>query len=305
MAETRYSSRIPLLVFLPVLVVIVIWFLPGGHFQYKEQREGEFPLPAATKRVVVRVDKGHVRVMAGGGTEIVRFRARSLRAAGDKEALEVLRAQDLTLNAEFVEASGELVLSTPPFPAGLEVAHEFPTKEGGRVVRKGSRGMREFDVNLEVPSHMPVSVDCGLGNVTIEHLGVPVDVHTGGGTVHLKMVTADTRVRAGQGDVVVDQHRGGLDILTDNGRVLVLMSEVLKPATLRTLAGDVKCTVPRKASFDLDARSLSGGGIVSDFDLPRFPIGKEGRKMQGKVNKGGPLLRAQSDKGTVSVLVGR
>jgi len=304
MTETRHSSRIPLLVFLPVLVILIVWFLPGGHLVYKEQREGEFSLPAAAKRVVVRIQKGNVKV-AVGGTGYVRFRAGTLRVAQDEEALQTLRAQDLTLSARLVEGSGEFVLSTPPFPKGLEVDYKFPTKDAGEIERKGLRGMRQFDVRLEVPSHMPVRVDCDLGNVTVEYLSAPVTVRTGGGTVHLKVITADTSVHTERGDIIVDQHRGGLDTLTLSGKVLVLMSEVLKPVNLRTRNGDVKCTVPKHASFELDARSLRGGGIVSEFTLPRLALGQDGQRIQGKVNGGGPLLHVESSKGTVSVLVKR
>jgi hypothetical protein len=76
---------------------------------------------------------------------------------------------------------------------------------------------------------------------------------------------------------------------------------------LRTLKGDIKCTVPPHASLDLDARSLAGGGIVSDLRLPRVPggPGQAGQRMQGKFNGGGPLLDAESAQGTVSVLVQR
>lgn len=305
MTETKHSSRIPLLVFLPLLVILIVWFLPGGHYVHTEELDGEFALPAGARRVVVRIQKGNVRVAVGGPGHVT-FRARALRVAHDEEAFDVLRAQKLTLVGELVEGSGEFLLSPPPFPEGLEVDYEAPTREGGKIMRKGLRGMRQFDVRLKVPPQMPVRVECSLGgSVTVEYLSAPVAVHTGIGTVHLKVVTADATVRAEQGDVVVDQHRDGLDILTRRGRVLVLMSEVLRPVKLRTLHGDVKCTVPRHAAFELDARSRGGGGIVSDFDLPRFPLGEEGQRMQGKVRGAGPLLHAESGQGTVSVLVER
>ncbi len=304
MTETRHSSRIPLLIFVPVLVVVIVWLLPGSHYRYREQREGGFALPADTKVVAVRIQTGNVRVVVGRPGHVA-FRARTLRAAQDEEALQVLRAQDLTLGRTWDQGKGEFLLSTPPLPAGLEVDHASPTKDGGQKVRKGLRGMREVHVRLEVPPRMPVRIDCDLGNVTIEYLSAPVTVHTDGGTVHLKVVTGDANVRVGRGDVVVDQHRGALDILTRSGRVLVLLSEVPAPARLRTLAGDVKCTVPPDAAFDLDARSLAGGGIVSDFALPRVSLGKEGQQMHGEVRGGGPLLHVESAQGTVSVLVQR
>ena len=83
------------------------------------------------------------------------------------------------------------------------------------------------------------------------------------------------------------------------------MSEVLKPVKLVTLAGDVKCTVAKHAAFELEARSLKGGGVISDFALPRVTLGDEGQGMRGLVNGGGPRLEAESAKGTVSVLVQR
>ncbi|MHC4077620.1 MAG: DUF4097 family beta strand repeat-containing protein [Planctomycetota bacterium] len=304
MTETRHSSRIPLLVFLPVVAILIVWLLPGTHFRFQEQRKGELPLPATVKRIKLRLDKGDVLVV-GGETGHVRFLARTLRVAQDEEAFRRLRAQDLTLQGELVDGSGEFVLFTPPFPAGLEADYKVAEKDGRETVRKGFRGMRQFDVRVEVPAHLPVDVECRLGNVTVERLDSSVAVRTGGGNVRLKAVAANANVRTEHGDVVVDQHRAGLDIWTRSGRVLVLMADVLKPVKLRTLAGDVKCTVPKRAAFDLDARSLRSGGIISDLNLPRFPLGKEGRGMQGQVNGGGPLLDAESGKGMVSVLVQR
>ncbi len=293
MTETRHSSRIPLLVLLPVVLIVIVWLLPGTHFPHQEHRQGEFPLAAATKRIKLRIENGNVQVVVGEAG-FVRFRAKTLRVAQDEEAFQKLRAQDFTLVSEFAEASGELELSTPPFPAGLEA-------EGGR----GFRGMRQFDVHLEVPAHLPVDVECKLGHVSAEHLSSPITIRTGGGNVLLKVVTGKTEIYVEHGDVIIDQHRGDLDVFTRNGKVLVLMSEVLKPVKLVTLAGDVKCTVAKHAAFELEARSLKGGGVISDFALPRVTLGDEGQGMRGLVNGGGPRLEAESAKGTVSVLVQR
>ena len=157
MTETRHSSRIPLLVLLPVALTVIVWALPGKHFPYQEQRRGEFVLPAAAKRVALRLHNGNVLVVVGGSGH-VRFHAKTLRVAQDEEAFVTLRAQDFTLKGELVETSGDYVLSTPPLPESIAV-------EG-----HGSRGMRQFDVRLEVPAELPVVVECELGHITVEYL---------------------------------------------------------------------------------------------------------------------------------------
>ena len=66
MTETRHSSRIPLLMLLPVVSVLIVWLLPGTHHVHQEQRQGEFLLPQAAKLIKLRIDNGNVTVVSGG-----------------------------------------------------------------------------------------------------------------------------------------------------------------------------------------------------------------------------------------------
>ena len=167
MTDARKSSRIPLLILLPVAAILIVWMMPGAHITHQQEVRGEFLVPKSAKSIRIELEMGIVEVVIGEPGK-VSFVGGTLRVAQDEETFQKLMAQDFTLRPHHDAETGAFVLRPPPFPAGLEAEYTEKTKSGEEVVRKGRKGMRQFNVRVTVPSDLALEVKCGSANVSVE-----------------------------------------------------------------------------------------------------------------------------------------
>lgn len=118
------------------------------------------------------------------------------------------------------------------------------------------------------------------------------------------------RIAALDGDLKVNTYKGTVDIEgvrsveleTYKGEVRAAFSSFDRESEFETYKGNISVAMPANARFDLDADIGRRGDLNLGFHLATregHRFGREGYR--GSVNGGGPRLRLQTYKGTLSV----
>ena len=253
-----------------------------GH-RLEERVQGQFPLPDGVTAIRVELVDCDVTFRAGPAGEI-QYSGAILRAADTAAQLVALELVEASLNQHGVEA-GVFVLRGPRVPEGAVPGEN-------RIALK---------IVVRVPADMPVDVEARAGNLAVIDLRASVVLQVEHGLLHLKNVHGDGVLRTGTGDIVVDEHRGGLDAETRSGKVFAWLSEI-ETGDVRLVTGDgpIQVRLPREASFQLDAE-VEMGKAANEYGVPVLQIGEEGAEMAGQVGEGGPSVVLRTAKGHISL----
>ncbi|REJ81116.1 MAG: hypothetical protein DWQ36_07455 [Acidobacteria bacterium] len=146
--------------------------------------------------------------------------------------------------------------------------------EGGRIVLRTGDG----NIELGVLDAAEVSISTGDGNVRLAGL-----------------VADEATVRTGDGNIDIRGIRGAVDAMTGDGN-LSLFFEDFAGASLRTGDGDVDIAARSTLAADI---SLRGEEVALRGDLGSFAGERRERRVEGKLNGGGALLRAATGDGDV------
>lgn len=271
-----------------------------GHRQ-DQPISARIEVPPGTSRVLVDVHRGALTIRAGE-PGVVEFAADARLAADTEEGLNALRAVDL--QPAVAHDEGTLSVRAPRVPEGLDpVAHQLITKT---VVR--------------VPPDVSVEARTNFGAMAgFNHRGSLV-LESGRGAMHLDRCVGDVALRTVDGDVMVEAHRGGLDIEvraasprdrdksaavpSGVGRTMQVFVAELGASGVRlfTEHGGIQAHVPAEASFELDAKTEVGRARNS-FGIEAVPIPgtTHGLSMRGRVGEGGPRVELHAEVGNVSV----
>ena len=119
--------------------------------------------------------------------------------------------------------------------------------------------------------------------------------------LHLKNVRGPGTLRTGNGDVIVDDHRGGLDVETNSGKLFAWVAG-LDPSGVRLISSDgpIQARLPEDASFQLDAE-VAMGKAANEYGVPVLRKGDFGATMKGRVGEGGALVVLRTGQGHISL----
>jgi hypothetical protein len=261
-----------------------------GHYGHRSEETlvGEVELPPGTRLVRIRLPGGPLTVQGGGAPGLVRFRMHVLRAADSAAELAELAAIELRPAVRAVE-SGAVDLGVGQMPAG---------GQWQKLVCK---------TVLELPPGVGVHGSTVLGAVAAIGCDAEVRLETEVGAGRLDRCAADCTLRTGGGDVIVNAHRGGLDLETGAGMMQVWVDR-LGASGLRLInqRGSIQAHVPQDASFSLEASAAIPSLKIADkarnsFGIPLRPAGEHGATMRGVVGSGGPAIYMEAHAGRVSL----
>lgn len=132
--------------------------------------------------------------------------------------------------------------------------------------------------------------------VTVEGQRGPARLEVEDGPVAVTGMRGNLATELDEGLLTIDEHRGALALDVDEGRAEVDVDS-LRDTALATDEGRIELTMPRDAGFMLSTDLDKGAVLEAGVDLAPFRDG-EGN-YSGSVRGGGPLLRVESDEGTV------
>jgi DUF4097 and DUF4098 domain-containing protein YvlB len=143
----------------------------------------------------------------------------------------------------------------------------------------------------------------GSGNVRGRELSGPARVKAGSGDIEIEeMGAGDVDIRTGSGNITVNGINGGFHAEAGSGDIHGKGSPK-NMWTVRTGSGNVTLNVPSGSAFDVDISSSSGsvtvGHPVTTTIQGRVP---ESRKsVVGKVLGGGPVVSVHTGSGDIQV----
>lgn len=151
---------------------------------------------------------------------------------------------------------------------------------------KYPRGLRtggtEVKYWVKVPASVAVKLDNTNGRITLRSLAGPVEASTTNGGVSGKGLTGPVRASTTNGGVDVDLdavHADGVELSTTNGGV-----------TLR---------LPEGAKATISASCVNGGISTSGLSMETTESSR--RRLEGRMNGGGPRVRLETTNGGVRI----
>ncbi len=256
----------------------------SGKFGYRleERVQGEIPLPHGVRGIRVELSDGDVTFVAGEAG-LVAFFGVALKAADSPAQLALLESVGMGLTAAL--ENGVMRLEGPSLPAGA-------VQDECRLALR---------LTVSVPPSVPLEVVARAGNLAAIDLSAPVRLTTRHGMLHPKNLHGPGTLRTGNGDVIVDDHWGGLDVETDSGKLFAWV-QGLDPTGVRLISADgpIQARLPQDASFQLDAE-VAMGKAANEYGVPVLRKGEFGATMKGRVGEGGPPVVLRTGQGHISL----
>ena len=98
-------------------------------------------------------------------------------------------------------------------------------------------------------------------------------------------------VKAGDGDVTLTDVQAQVDVKANDGDIKISFAR--PPAAdcaIESNDGDIRITLPKASNVTLDLKTNEGN---IPLDVSGFEGTRKGNKLSGKLNQGGPAIRAQ------------
>jgi Putative adhesin len=214
----------------------------SGDCSFTEKRNVAAPT-AGVSRFVIIGRAGYLHINGRGGSSEVR--ASGTACASSRE---VLAATKLTLSR-----------------SGSEIRIEAETPDGG-----GLSSSARLDFDVTVPDNIPLRVDDGSGDLTIDTVAT-VDLADGSGDIDIRNVTGDLSVRDGSGDMKIDNVSGDVHITDGSGDIDVNRAGSVEIANDGSGGVDI-----RNVKHDVHIGNKGSGSVkVSDVG-GNFRVGKKG-----------------------------
>lgn len=234
----------------------------------------------------------------------------------------------ITASGDFDNAADLESMIEPRFETGNnELVYKLRS-----LVQNNDRPNIQLQSVIEVPRRMDARINTGGGHIELTDLAGDHQLKTGGGHISLNNITGITTAETAGGNIRASGSKGKVSLVSGGGHMSIFDSEA--EADVRTNGGNIhisKVNGPVKAStnggnisieqpslnalvtastsagnieFYLDpsaALELSLRGRNFDFAAPFGISGASGGSYSGMLNGGGPLIKASTGYGTISI----
>jgi hypothetical protein len=253
-----------------------------GH-RLEERVQGEISLSEDLQGIQLEFFDGDISFQVGE-PGVLSFSGSALMAADSAAQLDLLQQTAVGLTPEGTE-NGIMLLRGPRLPEGVD-------PDQSRVILR---------LVVRVPPHLALDVRARAGNLAAIEMRAPVSLQVQQGMLHLKGVEGNGTLRGGYGDVIVDGHRGGLDVEIRSGKLFAWVLG-LGPSGVRLVTGDgaIQARLPVEASFRLDAETEMGKA-ANEYGVPVVRNSETGATMNGPVGGGGPPVVLRTKQGRISL----
>ncbi|MCA8976267.1 MAG: hypothetical protein KDC98_16220 [Planctomycetes bacterium] len=123
----------------------------------------------------------------------------------------------------------------------------------------GVQGVLAFELGIRLPADIDIDlVVAENGHLTVANRSASSSAVTGRGDLRFIGCHGAIKAKTGRGQIIVDDHRGDLDITAAIGSMQVFVREPGQRIRLDTGDGTVQCYIPPNAGFVVDARAAVG-----------------------------------------------
>ena len=134
--------------------------------------------------------------------------------------------------------------------------------------------------------------------------GASVKLHTVNGGIEVENVRGRAELETTNGGIVARRVAGALNASTTNGGVEAEIDQLsAEGVQMECVNGGLRLKMPKGASADIDARVVNGGISVDGLNIDTQGETSR-RRLQGKLNGGGPKVRIEGTNGGIQ-LAGR
>lgn len=161
-------------------------------------------------------------------------------------------------------------------------------------------GERSVSLKIHLPRQVNAELKTDRGHVTVQQIAGKLDIGSDRCDVDISRLDGELRVHADRGDVKVRDSaiRGGIRVSLDRGSADIALQRLAGDSNLEVSRGDLSVTLPKNASFTLDAERTRRSSFRTDFGvLAQGSFG--GGTIRGEVNGGGPVLRLRGERGEI------
>lgn len=165
----------------------------------------------------------------------------------------------------------------------------------GEVKARTSGGSLKFDYVKG-----PVWGKTSGGSIKLEGCSGDAEVKTSGGSIRIGKVTGEVKAHTSGGSIKVEEVMGTINASTSGGSIRAYISKQPQgDCSLKTSGGSITATLAGDIKVDLDAKT-SGGRVYTDFPVTvKGELSK--RKLQAKINGGGPDLSLRTSGGSIKI----
>jgi hypothetical protein len=253
-------------------------------------------------KLTVNVDRGEIRVGASDQDAVQIGIERKVEHAGASDAARILREEHVV-----VKQDGNKISITAHEPSSLggilrwrqpdlNVRYEITVPRRFEVqLKTGGGGIRVADVQGEV------HVETEGGGLEFEGVGGKVDGKTEGGGIKARGCKGEMRIKTEGGGIRIEEFAGPrVQAMTEGGSIYAdFAATPTGDSALQTEGGSVTARLPSNAAVTLDAHT-EGGGVRTEF-----PVQVEGQisdRIKGPINGGGPLLKLETQGGSIEAV---
>lgn len=130
-------------------------------------------------------------------------------------------------------------------------------------------------------------------------VGASVKLETVNGGIEIENVNGAAELETTNGGIVARRIGGALNASTTNGGVEAQVDRLAAEGVqMECVNGGLRLTLPKDARADIDARVVNGGISVDGLEID--PQGeKTRRRLEGRLNGGGPKVRIEGTNGGI------
>lgn len=159
------------------------------------------------------------------------------------------------------------------------------TSSNGRVDASGLEGEQRYSITN--------------GNIQVQGSKGSLEAETVNGAIEIDGASGVLETQTKNGSIRIQNIRGRLQAKTTNGRVRASFSTPPDgEVALNTKNGSVRLTLPSQTHADVVAQTANGS-IATDF--PLTVQGEIGKKLEGKLGEGGPLINLSTVNGSIRI----
>jgi len=284
---------------LSVLWVVALSLLTPSAWAYTHEEVFQKTVPASgIAKLDLKNFNGDVSVRPGEKPEIQIEARKRVNHSSKEAAAEYARKIEITVEAK--EGTLEVRTVLPEQMADWDYVESFFSLDWlfeGRV--------KNVNVSYAIltPRRMDADLKTSNGSVKIGALEGHMVLRTTNGGLTAEGVKGEVEGRTTNGGITLTRLEGGCDAVTTKGKVTAeFLAFGGHGCRLRTTNGGIQITLPADARADVEA-ATTNGRVISDLALAvQGEVSK--RRMEGKINGGGPLLNLHTTNGDIRIVKG-
>ena len=293
MISTNHSRPGVLLGLLLLLPVAACW--EEADFEQAEVSERTYPA-SAIQIVSLENRNGRIDLQAWDRAEIQLKVTKRVRGWGLDKIKEILKE----IKVELIHKGETLTIRTVSpnhwrwWGRSASVRYEIKLPRRMNVETTSSNG-RVFASGIEGKQHY-FSTN---GKIQVQGSKGSLEAETVNGAVEIDGASGVLDAQTKNGSIHTQNIRGRLRAKTTNGSVRASFSTPPDgEVALNTINGSVRLTLPRQTHANVDVRTANGS-IATDF--PLMVQGKIGKKIEGRLGDGGPLMTLSTVNGSIRI----